>query len=76
MCPGSWLSEIKQHRRLAMPQATHASRLWLSECDAVAAAARILASDAALHVGHEYLLTGTERIDFTQLAELLGEVLR
>lgn len=68
-------AEIKQHRRLAMPQATHASRLWLSECDVAAAAARILASDAALHVGHEYLLTGTERIDFTQLAELLGEVI-
>ena len=46
-------AEIKQHRRLAMPQATHASRLWLSECDVSAAAARILASESALHVGHE-----------------------
>jgi NAD(P)H dehydrogenase (quinone) len=68
-------AEIKQHRRLAMPQATHASRLWLSESDVAAAAAKVLADDAATHVGREYLITGTERIDFHQLAELLGEVI-
>lgn len=68
-------AEIKRHRRLAMPQATHASRLWLSESDVAAAAAKILASDAATHVGREYLVTGTERIDFIQLAELIGEVI-
>jgi NAD(P)H dehydrogenase (quinone) len=67
--------EIKKSRRLAMPAATNSSRLWLSENDVAAAAANILSGSATAHVGHEYLVTGTERIDFAQLAELFSQVL-
>lgn len=68
-------AEIKEKRRLAMPVGTHASRLWLSENDVAAAAAKILATDVSAHVGQEYLVTGTERIDFAELAELVSEVI-
>jgi uncharacterized protein YbjT (DUF2867 family) len=68
-------AEIKENRRLAMPVGTHASRLWLSENDIATAAAKILATEASAHIGQEYLITGTERIDFAELAELMSEVI-
>lgn len=67
--------EVKSHRRLAMPASADAPRLWLSENDIAEVAAKVLSDDARRHVGKEYLLTGTERLDFKQVAGLLTEVL-
>ena len=67
--------EIKARRRLAMPRSSDSSRLWISEADVAEVAAKILAEDPSKHVGEEYVLTGTERIDFVQITKLLGEVI-
>lgn len=66
--------EVKNHRRLAMPASSDAPRLWISEADIAAIAAKILAEDASKHVGQEYLVTGTERLTFREVAALLSEV--
>jgi NAD(P)H dehydrogenase (quinone) len=67
--------EVKARRRLAMPAQTDAPRLWISEQDIAACIALILSGDAAAHIGKEYVLTGTERLDFVQIAGLLSEEL-
>jgi len=67
--------EIKARRRLAMPRSSDSSRLWISEADVAEVAAKILAEDPSKHGGEEYVLTGTERIDFAQITRLLGEVI-
>ncbi len=67
--------EIKASRRLAMPRSSDSSRLWISEADVAEVAAKILSEAPSKHVGEEYVLTGTERIDFAQITGLLAEVL-
>lgn len=73
--PWFFAEEIKVNGRLAMPAAFDAPRLWISEADIAAVAARILSEDVSRHVGKEYLLTGTRRFTFAQVSELVGEVL-
>ena len=67
--------EVRLHRVVAMPAVSDAPRLWISEHDLAAVAARILADDPARHVGQDYLLTAGERYDYRQLAALLTDVL-
>jgi len=73
--PWFMAEDVKFHRRLAMPRAADASRLWISEGDIAAVASKVLTDPAADHVGNEYLVTGIQRYDFAQVAELLGEVI-
>jgi uncharacterized protein YbjT (DUF2867 family) len=73
--PWFFADEIRMHRVVAMPAVSDAPRLWISEHDLAAVAARILADDPARHVGKDYLLTAGERYDYRQLAALLTEVL-
>jgi NAD(P)H dehydrogenase (quinone) len=73
--PWFMADEVKRNRRIAMPAASDARRLWISENDIADVAAKILADPAAMHVGKEYLVTGTERLDFRGVASLVGDVL-
>ena len=72
--PWFMAESVKSKRQLTMPAASDASRLWLSENDIAAVAAKVLTDAPEQHVGQEYLLTGTERMNFTQVAQLLSEV--
>ncbi|OGB21357.1 MAG: hypothetical protein A3I66_04685 [Burkholderiales bacterium RIFCSPLOWO2_02_FULL_57_36] len=67
--------EVRATRRLAMPAKSNTPRLWLSEADIAEAAAKILADDAALHLGKEYMITGSRRYAFQDVADMLSEVL-
>lgn len=73
--PWFMAESVKSKRQLTMPAASDASRLWLSENDIAAVAAKVLTDAPEQHVGQDYLLTGTERMNFTQVAQLLSEVL-
>lgn len=73
--PWFMAGEVKMHRRLAMPASSDAPRLWISETDVGAVAAKILAEGAAKHAGKEYVITGTEHYDYRQLATLLSDEL-
>ena len=73
--PWFMADEVKRNRRIAMPAASDACRLWVSENDIADVAAKVLADPAAAHVGQEYLVTGTERFDFRQVAALLSDVI-
>jgi NAD(P)H dehydrogenase (quinone) len=73
--PWFFADEIKNNDRLAMPASSNAARLWISENDIADVAAKIIADPAADHVGKEYVVTGTERLDYRQVAALLKEVL-
>lgn len=68
-------ADVSSHREVVMPAITDAPRLHLSELDIASVAAKIIADDADKHMGQEYLITGSERIDYQQLTELLSEVL-
>jgi NAD(P)H dehydrogenase (quinone) len=67
--------DVKTRRRLAMPAKSDSARLWVSETDIAAVAAKLLTDPFAEHVGKEYRLTGTKRYAYADLAELLSEVL-
>jgi uncharacterized protein YbjT (DUF2867 family) len=73
--PWFFAEEIRMHRVVAAPAITDFPRLWISEHDLAAIAARIIAEDAARHVGKDYLLTAGKRYDYRQLAALLTDVL-
>jgi uncharacterized protein YbjT (DUF2867 family) len=67
--------DVKSRRRIAMPAKSDAARLWVSEADIAAVAAKVLSDRAEEHTGQEYRLTGDRRYTFAQLAELLSVVL-
>jgi NAD(P)H dehydrogenase (quinone) len=67
--------DVKTRRRLAMPAKSDSARLWVSETDIAAVAAKLLTDPFAEHVDKEYRLTGTKRYAYADLAELLSEVL-
>jgi len=67
--------DVRASRRLLMPAAADAARQWISETDIADVFAKILSDDAARHVGREYLITRDPRYSFSQLAQLLGQVL-
>ncbi|KAF1031161.1 MAG: NAD(P)H azoreductase [Pseudomonas sp.] len=67
--------DVKNHREFVMPSITDALRLHLSERDIAAVAARIIADEASQHVGQDYLITGTERMNYQHVVDLLSEVL-
>jgi NAD(P)H dehydrogenase (quinone) len=73
--PWFMAEDVKASRRLLMPAAADAARQWVAEADIAEVLAKILAEDAARHVGKEYLLTGAQRYTFAQVASLLSEVL-
>ncbi|MGE3598487.1 MAG: NmrA family NAD(P)-binding protein [Dehalococcoidia bacterium] len=66
---------VKASRRLLMPSAADAARQWVSEEDLAECFAKILADDAARHVGREYWVIGQQRYTFAQVAALIGEVI-
>lgn len=68
-------NDVKTKRQFIMPSVSDAPRLHLSELDIAAVAARIIAAPAAEHVGQDYLITGTERLDYRQISALLSEVI-
>lgn len=68
-------ADVKSTREFIMPSITDAPRLHLSELDIAEVAARIIADDARVHTGQDYLITGTERLDYRQVVDLLSEVL-
>jgi hypothetical protein len=67
--------DVKARQRLAMPAKSDAARLWVSEEDIAAVAAKLLTDPPAAHVGQEYRLTGAVRYTYAGLADLLSEVL-
>jgi uncharacterized protein YbjT (DUF2867 family) len=67
--------DVKARQRLAMPAKSDAARLWVSEEDIAAVAARLLTDPPDVHVGEEYRLTGAVRYTYAGLADLLSEVL-
>jgi NAD(P)H dehydrogenase (quinone) len=67
--------DVKTRRRLAMPAKSDAKRLWVSEADIAAVAAKLLTDPVEEHVGKEYRLTGATRYSYTDVANLLSEVL-
>lgn len=67
--------EIKKNRRLAMPPATDAPRLWIAEQDIADVAAELLVRAQSEDVGREYIVTGTERFWFSDVADMLSDVL-
>jgi uncharacterized protein YbjT (DUF2867 family) len=66
--------DVKGSRRLVMPSAADAARLWISESDLADVFTKILTDDVRLHVGKEYLVTSGRRYTFAQVAALLSEV--
>ena len=66
--------DVKSQRCIAMPATSDAARLWVSEADIAAVAAKLLTDPAETHVGQEYRLTGERRYTFAQLAQLLSDV--
>lgn len=67
--------EIKKSRRIAMPPNTDAPRLWISEKDISDVAAELLARDQPEDIGREYIVTGNERLTFSDVADMLSDVL-
>jgi uncharacterized protein YbjT (DUF2867 family) len=66
--------DVTSRRRIAMPAESDAARLWVSEGDVAAIAAKILTDPPEKHIGQEYRLTGERRYTFAQLAHLLSDV--
>jgi len=73
--PWFMANAVMERRKLAMPSATDAARLWVSEDGVAEVIARTLSEPVSHHVGKEYVLTGTRRYTYSQVAALLGEVL-
>ena len=73
--PWFMAEDVKADRHLLMPAEADAARQWIAETDIAEVFAKILADDAALHVAREYLLTGSRRYTFAQVASLVSEVL-
>jgi NAD(P)H dehydrogenase (quinone) len=67
--------DVKTRRRLAMPAKSDAKRLWVSEADIAAVAAKVLTDPVEEHVGREYRLTGATRYSYADVADLLSEIL-
>lgn len=68
-------TEVKPHRRVAMPAATDCPRMWVSEDDVAEVFAQILSGDAAEHAGQEYVLTSPDRYSYADVARVFTEVL-
>jgi uncharacterized protein YbjT (DUF2867 family) len=66
--------DVKGSRRLVMPSAADAARLWVSESDLADVFTKILTDDVGAHVGKEYLVTSGRRYTFSQVAALLSGV--
>jgi NAD(P)H dehydrogenase (quinone) len=66
--------EVKACRRLAMPASSDSARRWISEDDIAAIAALLLSDDPTHHIGRHYLVTGQQRHDFRQVADMLTEL--
>ncbi|WP_286913512.1 MULTISPECIES: NmrA family NAD(P)-binding protein [unclassified Pseudomonas] len=67
--------DVKSKREFIMPSVSDAPRLYLSEQDIADVVARVIADPVEHHVGQHYLMTGTERLDYRQVTELLSNVL-
>lgn len=70
----TWLAGEAIRTRRELPMTGDAARLWISEDDIGQVFAKIL-SDAAKHVGQEYVLTGPERLRYGDLANILTDEL-
>ena len=68
-------AEVKPSRRIAMPAATQASRMWVAENDIADVMAKILSEPASRHVGREYVLTSPQRYAYSDVADVFSEVL-
>ncbi|WP_194787531.1 NmrA family NAD(P)-binding protein [Pseudomonas sp. UFMG81] len=68
-------AEVKLSRRIAMPAATQANRMWVSEHDIADVMAKILSESVSLHVGREYVLTSPQRYGYSDVAEVFSAVL-
>lgn len=66
-------TEVKAKRRIDLPAATDASRMWVSEFDIAAVMAKILTEPASRHVGHEYMLTSADRSTYADIARMFSE---
>lgn len=65
--------EIRSSRRMTMPAATDADRMWVSEHDIAAVMATVLAEPAAWHAGKQYVLTAAQRYSYADVARLFSE---
>lgn len=67
--------DVKKSRRMSMPAISDTPRPWLAEQDIADVFARVLADDAARHVGRNYLITGQRRYTYPQVAAVIGDVI-
>lgn len=67
--------DVKATRRLLMPSAADAARLWVSETDIADVFAKILVEEWSRNLGREFLIAAGRRYTFAQVAALLGEVI-
>ena len=67
--------QVAASRQLVMPHCTDAKRRWVAEEDIAEVAAKILTDPAVTHVGKEYLMTGEGRYDFSDVAEMLSQII-
>jgi NAD(P)H dehydrogenase (quinone) len=67
-------TEVRTNRRIVLPAATDAGRMWVSEDDIVAVFAKILTEPASRHVGQEYVLT-SEPYTWADVARIFSEQL-
>jgi uncharacterized protein YbjT (DUF2867 family) len=75
MIPAFLAPEVKANRRAAMPKVSNRKRMMVSEVDIAAVIAKVLTEPAEEHVGREYVLTNSERVDFSDIARMLGDEL-
>ncbi|MCU1727393.1 NmrA family NAD(P)-binding protein [Pseudomonas sp. 7P_10.2_Bac1] len=69
-------ADVKNKREFVMPSISDAPRLHLSEHDIAAVVAKVISDNIEQHAGQHYLITGTERLDYRQVTDLISEVIK